>query len=159
MKTKNKKMMFSVSQTQTQWQFLKMEDLVEPTASILSHHYLISLQPVLLCHFFFFIFFSFTQSSLFSLTQCSPSLFCVALERKQDQRLEASPMIRDSRNDIGLSLGRIVRHADLEIGSFASLETRKPQDWTKPRSDLLLLSFSFLFSLLFLFFFKVGFCS
>ena len=107
MKTGNKKMLFSVSQTQTQWQFCKMEDLMEPTASILSHHYLISLQPVLLCHFFFFIFFSFTQSSLFSLTQSSPSLFCVASEREQDQRSEASPAIGDSRNDIRLSPGRI----------------------------------------------------
>ena len=57
MKTRNKKMLFFVSQTQTQWQFCKMEDLVEPTASVLSHHYLISLKPILLCHFSFFIFF------------------------------------------------------------------------------------------------------
>ena len=42
--------------------------------------------PVLLCLFSFFIFFSFTQSYLFSLTQSSLSLFCVALERESKTR-------------------------------------------------------------------------
>ena len=131
MKTGNKKMLFSVSQTQTLWQFRKMEDHMEPTVSILSHHYLISLQPVLLCHFSFFIFFFFyPELSLLTDPELSFSFLCGIRER-------ARP----------------------EIRSFACLETRGPRDRTEPRPDLLLLSFSFLFSLLFLFFFKVGFCS
>ena len=99
-------MLFSVSETQIQWQFRKMEDLVEPTASVLSHHYLISLQLVLLCHFSFFMFvFFYPELSLLTDPELSFFLFCVASEREQDQRSEASPAIGDSRNDVGLSPG------------------------------------------------------
>ena len=57
-------------------------------------------------------FFPFTQSSLFSLTQRSPSLFCVALERESKAR------DRKLHRRIRLSPSGIVRHVDLEIGSF-----------------------------------------
>ena len=98
--------------------------------------------PVLLCLFSFFIFFSFTQTFLFSLTQSSHSLFCVALEREQDQtsRSEASPVTGDSRNDVGLSPGQIVRHANLKIARQVG------------RSSIFWLRFLF-YSALFFFFF------
>ena len=140
-------MLFSVSETQIQWQFRKMEDLVEPTASVLSHHYLISLQLVLLCHFSFFMFvFFYPELSLLTDPELSFFFFfCGASEKEQDQRSEASSAIGDSRNEVGLSPGQIMRHVDLEIGSFAGLETRGPRDRIEPRPNLLLLSFSFLF--------------
>ena len=86
-----------------------MEDLVEPTASVLSHHYLISLQLVLLCHFSFFMFiFFYPELSLLTDPELSFFFFfCGASEREQDQRSEASPAIGDSRNDVGLSPGRV----------------------------------------------------
>ena len=56
------------------------------------------------------LFFSVTSPSsffFFSFTQSSPSLFCVALEREQDQRSEASPASRHTDLEIELSPGRI----------------------------------------------------
>ena len=109
MKTGNKKMLFSVSQTQTQtlWQFRKMEDHMEPTVSILSHHYLISLQPVLLCHFSFFIFFFFyPELSLLTDLVLSFSFLCGIREK-------ARP----------------------EIGSFANDRGFEKRHWTEPRPD------------------------
>ena len=47
------------------------------------------------------------------------SIFCVASEREQDQTFMSDRRIGDLRNDFGLSPGGIVRHVDLEIGSFA----------------------------------------
>ena len=98
---------------------------------------------ILLCLFSFFIFFSFTQSYLFSLTQSSLSLFCVALEREQDQTLrsEALPVTVDSRNDVELSPGRIVRHTDLKIVRQVD------------RSSIFWLRFLFFYSALLFFFF------
>ena len=42
-------------------------------------------------------------------------------ERERDQTFMLERRIGDSRNDVGLSPGGIVRHVDLEIGSFTSL--------------------------------------
>ena len=47
------------------------------------------------------------------------SIFCVASEREQDQTFMFERRIGDLRNDFGLSPGGIVRHVDLETGSFA----------------------------------------
>jgi len=41
-------------------------------------------------------------------------------EREQDQTFILARRTRDSRNDVGLSPSGIVRHMDLEIGSFVS---------------------------------------
>ena len=88
MKTGNKKMLFFVSQTQTQWRFRKMEDLVELTASVLSHHYSFFI-------LFFNPFFSVTSPSSFFFSfyaklsllidpELSFSFLCGIREREQD---------------------------------------------------------------------------
>ena len=46
-------------------------------------------------------------------------IFCVASEREQDQIFTLERRTGDSRNNVGLSPSGIVRHVDLEIGSFA----------------------------------------
>ena len=130
MKTKNKKMMFSVSQTQTQWQFLKMEDLVEPTASILSHHYLISLQPVLLCHFSFFIFFFFyPELSLLTDLVLSFSFLCGIREK-------ARPEIGSFANDRRFEKRhRTEPRSDRETHGPRDRKLRQPQDTQTSRLD------------------------
>ena len=45
-------------------------------------------------------------------------MFCVASQRERERERERERRTGDSRNDIGLSPGGIVRHVDLEIGSF-----------------------------------------
>ena len=50
-------------------------------------------------------------------------------------RLEALPMTRDSRNDVGLSPSRIVRHANLKIESFADNKGFKKRCWTEPKPN------------------------
>ena len=44
-------------------------------------------------------------------------------------------MIGDSRNNVGLSPGQIVRHVDLEIRSFVSDRGFEKRCWTEPRPD------------------------
>ena len=44
-------------------------------------------------------------------------------------------MIGDSRNNVGLSPGQIVRHADLEIRSFAGDRGFEKRCRTEPRPD------------------------
>ena len=43
----------------------------------------------------------------------------MASKREQDQTFMLERRTGDSRNDVRLSPGGIVRHVDLEIGSFA----------------------------------------
>ena len=49
-------------------------------------------------------------------------MFCVASQRERERERDQTFMLErrtgDSRNDVGLSPGGIVRHVDLEIGSF-----------------------------------------
>ena len=90
----------------------------------------VSLQSVLLCHFSFFIFFSFTQSFLFSLSEkVEPKLIELSLWS------EVLSATGDSRNDVGLSPGQIVRHVNLEIGSYADDRGFKKWRRTEPRLD------------------------
>ena len=46
-------------------------------------------------------------------------ILCGIREREQDQTFMLERSIGDSRNDVGLSPSGIMRHMDLEIGSFA----------------------------------------